>query len=374
MFNIQNSKINRIIIHRVDAKNIEQTPEVEYSNSLYTFGLFELGTLKERIHKAFDREKKAFKLKIAFSGSDSFFSHSTSCKGKSDSVFIENSKKIADLLAKSHNKRTIPGGLLVAFDGEEILGRYFYGVIKAEIHDALVITPDETTNEKMVKYLKEIFLSPGEDFYKIGIIVEEPKPNGEFPNSNYAAYMFDDQFSRKKRDLTEYFYNEFLGLSTSENDKILSKRFYDDVEDLIGDSNLSISDKKGQKSALKMFFREENSKIIDPKEFGEQFIHPQLQEIYSRRILNEFPHPFFKMDDLIDTSLIRDQILLVNKLKIEGPLESFEGVDVFSNPKEEMDKIRIEVNDGKIEQIITIQTVLPKWSNLDAIPFEPLPF
>ena len=143
MFNIQKSKINRIIIHRVEAKVDDQLAEVEYSESLYVFGASELSTLKERIHKAFDRDKKAFKLKIALSGNGTFFSYSTICKGKSDDVFIENTKRIADLLAKSHKKRTIPPGLLVAFDGQEELGRYFFGVIKAEIHDALAITPSE---------------------------------------------------------------------------------------------------------------------------------------------------------------------------------------------------------------------------------------
>ena len=357
MFNIQKSKINRIIIHRVEAKVDDQLAEVEYSDSLYGFGVYELSTLRERIHRAFDREKKAFKLKIAFSGSGTFFSHSTVCKGKGDDVFIENTKRIADLLAKSHKKRTIPPGLLVAFDGQEELGRYFFGVIKAEIHDALAITPDETTKEKMVKYLKEIFLSPGKDFYKIGIIVEEPKPDGEFPNKGYAAYMYDDQFTRNRRDLTEYFYDEFMGLTTSENDELLSKRFYDDMEDLISDSNLSLTDKQGQKLMLKSFFREGNSGVIDPKALGEQFIHPELFESYKNRILNEYPNPFVKMDKLIDRTLIRDHIQLMNNLKIEGPTDSIGAVQVFNNPKESLDKIKMEVEDGSTQQVITIKTI-----------------
>jgi hypothetical protein len=357
MFNIQKSKINRIIIHRVEARVDDQPVEVECSDSLYAFGVYELSTLKERVHKAFDRDRKAFKLKIALSGSDTFFSHSTICKGKSDDVFIENTKKIAELLAKSHKKRTIPPGLLVAFDGQEELGRYFFGVIKAEIHDALAITPDETTKEKMVKYLKEIFLSPGKDFYKIGIIVEEPKPDGEFPNNGYAAYMYDDQFTRNRRDLTEYFYDEFMGLTTSENDKILSKRFYDDMEDLIRESKLSFDDKRGQKLILKGIFREGNNGVIDPKAYGEQFVHPDLLEIYKIRILNEYPHPFVKEDGLIDRTLLRDHIQLVNNLKIEGPTDSVGAVQVFNNPQESFDKIKMQVDDGKIEQVITISTV-----------------
>lgn len=357
MFNIQKSNIDRIIIHRVEAKVDDQIAEVEYSESLYAFGLYELSTLKERIHRAFDREKKAFKLKIALSGSGTFFSHSVICKEKGNNVFIENTKRIADLLAKSHKKRTIPPGLLVAFDGYSELNRYFFGVIKAEIHDALAITPDETTKEKMVKYLKEIFLSPGKDFYKIGIVVEESKPNGEFPNKDYAVYMYDDQFSRNRRDLTEYFYDEFMGLTTSENDELLSKRFYDDMEDLINDSNLSLTDKQGQKQMLKSFFREENSGVIDPKAFGEQFVHPDLFESYKNRIMNDYPHPFTKVDKLIDRTLIRDHIQLANNLKIEGPTDSVGGVRVFNNPKESWDKIKLEVENGSTEQVITIGTL-----------------
>jgi hypothetical protein len=38
--------------------------------------------------------------------------------------------------------------------------------------------------------------------------------------------MYDDQFSPQKKDLTEYFYGKFLGLTTDRNDRILSKNFY----------------------------------------------------------------------------------------------------------------------------------------------------
>jgi hypothetical protein len=65
MFDIQKSKIDRIIIHRVNAKISDKAVEVEHSNSLYNFGHFELLTLKERIHKAFNSERKAFILHAA---------------------------------------------------------------------------------------------------------------------------------------------------------------------------------------------------------------------------------------------------------------------------------------------------------------------
>ena len=137
----------------------------------------------------------------------------------------------------------------------------------------------------------------------------------------------------------------------------MSKRFYDDLEDLINDSNLSLTDRQGQKKMLKSFFREENSGVIDPKSLGEQFIHPDLFEAYKNRILNEYQHPFMKVDKLIDRSLIRDHIQLLNNLKIEGPTDSVGGVQVFNNPKESLDKIRLEVDNGNIDQIITIQSV-----------------
>ena len=108
---------------------------------------------------------------------------------------------------------------------------------------------------------------------------------------------------------------------------------------------------------LKSFFREENSGVIDPKSLGEQFIHPDLFEAYKNRILNEYQHPFMKVDKLIDRSLIRDHIQLLNNLKIEGPTDSVGGVQVFNNPKESLDKIRLEVDNGNIDQIITIQSV-----------------
>jgi hypothetical protein len=182
--------------------------------------------------------------------------------------------------------------------------------------------------------------------YKIGIIIEEPKPNGEFPNSEYAAYMYDDQFSPQRRDLTEYFYDEFMGLTTSENDIILSRNFYKDMEDLIEESTLSFSDKKGQKAILKSYFREENRGVIDPLEYGEQFVHPSLLETYKARMLNEYSHPFTKQDKLLERNLTRDHIILTRQLKLEGPIESVESVEVYGNPQESIEKIKIEVENG----------------------------
>ena len=108
---------------------------------------------------------------------------------------------------------------------------------------------------------------------------------------------------------------------------------------------------------LKSFFREENSGVIDPKAFGEQFIHPDLFESYKNRIMNDYPHPFTKVDKLIDRTLIRDHIQLANNLKIEGPTDSVGGVRVFNNPKESWDKIKLEVENGSTEQVITIGTL-----------------
>jgi len=354
MRNIETLQIDRIIIHRVHKKTEEdEFGFAEYSENIFTFGELELNTLKERIASAFSKSKRFFKLEIESFENESFFGYSKSMKDCSNDLFIERSKSIADLLAKSHDRKTIPSGLLIIFDGK-LLQKHVVLVIKAEIQEAFTIK--ELDNQKLVELMNDLFLSPAKDFYKIGYVIEDTNDSELFPNSSYSCYMYDDNFSNGKRDLAEYFYHDFLGFTTSKNDKLITKNFYSDIYNFI-DNNVSLfDDRKGLKNALNTLYRENTAGVINPQEFAESHFPNELLRVFGSEISSKYPHSFTKDLTLIDKRLHRGQIRLIDDLKIEGPIESIDNVSIISGVNVDFERLKLQIESGEIRQIVTIKT------------------
>lgn len=355
MISSEDLQINRIIIHRIHKKRPEdEFGFAEYSDNLFDFGITELETLKDRICSAFSKSKRFFKLEITRTEEESFFGNSSAIKNTSNIDFVKKSKNIADLLAIGHNKRTIPSGLLLIMDGYFDSNKHFVLVIKAELQKAFTIK--EENNQKLVKLINDLFLSPAKDFYKIGYIVEDINASSSFPNSDYSAYMYDDNFNSGKRNLAEYFYDTFLGLSTSRNDKLITKNYYSDVSSFIENNVQSFDNKKGLRSALNTLYRENTTGVINPQEFAELHFDDELLRKYGSEVGLNYVHSFTKDLSLVDRKLQRGKINLIEDLKIEGPTDSLDNVDVTNGQDINLETLRIQIENGDIGQLITIKT------------------
>lgn len=348
-------EINRIIIHRVHKKRQEEEYGfAEYSENIFDFGIHELETLKDRISSAFSKSKRFFKLEIARTENESFFGNTKSIKNCSRDEFIEKSKNIADLLAISHSKRTIPSGLLLIMDGFFEGNKHFVLVIKAELQEAFTIK--EINNQKLVELINDLFLSPAKDFYKIGYLVEDINTGLSYPNSDYSAYMYDDNFSSGKRNLAEYFYETFLGFSTSNNDKLLTKNYYTDVSNFIENNVSGFENKKGLRNALNTLFRENITGVINPQEFAEIHFEDDLLRKYGSEIGVNYSHSFTKDLSLVDRRLQRGKINLIDDLKLEGPNDSLNNVSVVNGRNVDFEILKLQIESGEIGQLITIKT------------------
>ncbi|WGK95135.1 MULTISPECIES: nucleoid-associated protein [Flavobacterium] len=353
MIEISELEINRIVIHRVHKKtDSDEFGFAEYSENLFTFGALELETLKSRIGTAFSKAKRFFKLEIAKSDDNSFYGYSRSIKNADNDRFLDLSKSISDLLAMSHNKKTIPAGLLLILDGF-LHRKHFVLVIKAELQEAFTIK--EFNNQKLIELVNDLFLSPAKDFYKIGFIIEDTN-NLTPPNDIYSCYMYDDNFSSGKRDLAEYFYNEFLGFQTNRNDKLVTKRFKDDLFQFIETNVASFEDKRGLKNALNTLYRENTTGIINPQEFAETHFPENLLRLFGSEVGSNYPTSFTKDLTLVERSLTRGQIKLVDDLKIEGPLDAIDNVSISSGQNFDFERLRMQIENGEIRQVITIKT------------------
>lgn len=352
MLNTTELKINRIIIHRVDKKRDDnEFGYAEYSENLFSFGEPELKTLKDRIGTAFSKAKRFFKLEIAHSGENSFYQYSKKIKGCSIDEFISISKSTADLLAISHNKKTIPAGLLLIFDGT-LSNKHFVLVIKAELHEAFTIK--EIERKKIVELINDIFLSPAKDFYKIGLIVEDINKLVP-PNDLYSCYMYDDNFSSGKRDLAEYFYNGFLGFTSSQNDKLLTKNFKDDFYKFVEKNVVGYDDKKGFKNALIALYREDTTGVINPVEFAKTYLPDNLFSLFNQEINSKYPQSFVKDLSLVEKGLLRGHIRLVDDLKIEGPLDSIDKVSISNANNFDTEMLKMQIEKGEISQVVIIK-------------------
>jgi len=354
MMNLDHVDVNRIIIHRVHKKrNDEDHGFAEYSDELFDFGVLELNTLKDRISTAFGKSKRFFKLEIARSETDSFFGNATRMKNCSVEDFVILSKNIADRLAQSHDRKTIPSGLLLIMDGL-FEGSHFVLVIKAELQEAFTIK--EVDSHKFIELVNDLFLSPAKDFYKIGYLIEDRNECSP-PNDLYSCYMYDDNFSSGKRDLAEYFYSNFLGFNTNRNDKLITKNFHDDMFSFIESNVLNHEDKKGLKNAINSLYRENITGVINPQEFAEQHLSPELLRLFGTEIASNYPTSFNKDLSLVDRRLQRGQIRLIRELRIEGPADEIENnVDVINGQNIDFDGLRLSIENGSIEQIITVKT------------------
>lgn len=354
MIDAEKLQIDRIIIHKVlKKKENEEHGFAEHIDEIFYFGATELDTLKDRICSAFSKSKRFFKLEITSFEKESFFGNASKLKGATNIEFIEKSKNIADLLAISHDRRTIPSGLLLVMDGYYEKTKHFTLVIKAELQEAFTI--NEINDKKIVELINDLFLSPAKEFYKIGYIIEDTN-DGKFPNNKYSSFMYDDNFSRGKRDLAEYFYDKFLGFNSNNNDKLLTVNFYDDVYKFIDRNVIGFDNIKGLKNAVRVLYREDMTGIINPKEFAELNFEEELLRKYETEVGKNYTHSFTKNLELVDKSLERGKILLVEDLKIEGPNDSLQNVSVMSGKNIDFERLKLSIEDGSIKQLITIKT------------------
>ncbi|MHC3543661.1 hypothetical protein ACYJ2P_19960, partial [Bacillus velezensis] len=136
-------------------------------------------------------------------------------------------------------------------------------IIKAELQEALVL------NGTAVEIMKELFLSPAKDFYKIGVLIHHNPRNS---NQNaFKSYVYDDQFTPQKDDLAVYFYRDFLGFTTSNNDKLLTRDFLNDFLNFVDAEITDHETRKLLKSRIKADYRESAGVILDPSSYLEFF-------------------------------------------------------------------------------------------------------
>jgi hypothetical protein len=336
--------ISRVIAHTVNPKTVSSDAYADTSNEFLNFSVDEKTILISRLEDALGNSKKTFRVEYEDYSPSSIYTHLKDDFPFSDEKFMFLSVSLANKLASSHFRIKIPGGYCLIGDGVSKNGHRFFFVIKAELQEVFSIKGN------LLEIVKDVFLSPAKDFYKIGFFVDFGK--------GHVPYMYDDQFSPQKKDLTEYFYSKFLGLTTDKNDRILSKNFYSDTRAFIEDNISEAKDRIGLIKALTVLYREETSGIISPSEFSEKYLEGEVKSKYDKMIKSKYPLSFTKDVSLIKTKLElkRISIPLSYGIDIIGNSDYLDDIEIIENPNcNSMRDIEPEINSGQIKKIVLLK-------------------
>ena len=332
MINFNNLDIKRIMMHEVEKRPNQEHATIVSENSLLALDKNAINLIIKRLTDAAGKKSKAFDLQIGNTTSGGFFDICKDLKNKNDNNFISDSIKIADLLAISQNRTNIPGGYLIVIDSQNSSNnKKVYIVIKAELHEALART--ESDNISRINIINDIFLSPSQKLYKIGIIYERDYSNEEeYPNNDFGAFLFDDQF-RLDANPAEYFYKSFLGFSASTNSKIQSKKFYTDTSSFIKNNIINYERQSDLLHALKIEFTTNLDDLLSPSKFADRYFEGnELRDLFDSEVSNYLPTCILKDSTLLTNELKKKKIDFKDKIILSGPDGIFDiNVQIISN-------------------------------------------
>jgi len=338
MLDFNNLSVRRVIMHNIIAKEPNRdTATTEYELNLFTVDNSVVDTIKQRLIDAAGRDSKSFELEISNTSADSFYGLCNDLKNLNDTDFISRSQDIAELLAENQKRSTIPGGYLIIIDAFNSLSNLsLYIVIKAELHQALKYK--RVNGQSQIELLDQVFLSPSQKLYKIGILFEKNNAVQD-PNSRFGSFIFDDQF-RTDGHPAEYFYKDFLGFSVDANSKIQSKRFYDKTESFIKSNIDDLPVKQDLLRVLKTEFTLNTNAIITPSQFATSyFADVDIRDSYVSEVASELPASIVKDRALIEMRLSKKKIDFPDNINISGPDSNFDTHVSFIQSDEDLENL-----------------------------------
>ena len=345
-------RLTRVAIHEVFQRTNERvrvTPS--YGNTLETLDGEAIDALRNRIVTAMTSPAKCIQMAIDKTTPMSMFALATQLVDADDALFMEQSKRTADLLADAQHYRTIPGGILVAFVGSAgVPARRLMGVIKAEVHNGF--TREQSTGGMTLKFLKSLLLTAQTKLYKIGLFIEfAPDATGD-PVNRWQSYIYDETLTLSNRDgAAQYFYEGFLGCKFLASSARNTKKFHDLTKTFIKGMDIPEHEKIVLHNALVTYLKADQSPTVSVAAFsGSYFNEGEIRDSYERH-MREADFPLVAVvKDLTDVN----SALRVRKLTFRNQVRLIAPADGFDN------LVMIEAVDGDPDE----QGQLPRWTRL----------
>ena len=243
--------------------------------------------------------------------------------------FAISSFDIAKKLTDVQQMKSIPGGIVVVFSGEQGQPpKKFLGVIKAEIHNGYEKLINEKTNEISLKFVEEVLLTPGTRLYKTAGFFEKAEYDGRSAdlNDKWAVMISDSQISKVDgKAAAQYFYSDFLGCGYPETSARTTKQFYETTCSFIASLKISEAGKSDLLNALTTYLKVETSSIASTSDFATKYFDLDTQDLFtSYAEQTGLPTTAFTKDLAhIENKLRFRSINFISKIKITAPADTF---------------------------------------------------
>jgi hypothetical protein len=345
---LENLTIRRASLHEVHRRADDRTIVAPtYATELFQLDPAGLQVFERRVLQAFQSDAKCMRMTISSHAAGSVAAIGTTLVAANDRHFVEQSKSFADLLAAAQTSRQYPGGLVVTFDGT--VGhpaRRFFGVMKAEMHEAFL-----KGENLQARFVDSVFLSPKTKLYKIGLFTAVDEPALALPEG-WTATVYDSQLTAAARDgAALYFHETFLGLAFPENSAQQTKAFYQKTREFIAAAPIPEEEKVNLYNGLYSYLKLDRSPTVQVATFADQFMEENLGDDYRRHMRRErFPEEAIQKDisEIAGRMRVR-KLRFGSQITLSGPAEAI---------TDQVDISPIEGPDGEQWTQITVHSRL----------------
>lgn len=275
----ENLHVKRISIHEVFEREADRRrKQPSYAEALEQLHVDAIAEFRQRVTAALAAEQKSLQMRIIRHGPGSHLQDVQELVAAVDTDFLSFSRRVPDRLADVQLSQSIPGGVVLVFDGTVGAGnRRYVGVIKAEKHSGF--RRYRGRDATFTEFLDDLFLTPTQRLYKIGMFVETSA--GLAPPNGWDAYVFDTNISKSHREAAAlYFYDAFLGCGLMEDGAYETARFFDLTKDFVRRSDFSRDQKQDLVDALHTFVKTETANTFSSNEYATQYLPADAHDAY----------------------------------------------------------------------------------------------
>ncbi|MCE2563802.1 nucleoid-associated protein [Komagataeibacter sp. FNDCF1] len=291
---LENLTIERVCLHEVYRRNDDRNiASPTYGDELLELDARALDVFTSRVLSAFRTDAKCMQMAIESYGTESIAALGAELVNSNDKEFVDRSKAFADLLAGAQTSRAYPGGLVIVFTGTVgYPAKSFFAVMKAELHEAFIKSPDLKAT-----FVDSVFLGPKTKLYKIGLFIAADQPPAPLP-LGWTATVYDSQLTATQRDgAALYFHERFLGLRIPDNSAQQTKNFYQNTRDFIAIAPVDEEKRVGLYDSLHTYLKLDRSPTIQVGTFAEIFMDEDLGDKYRRHMRRKnFPDHAIQKD------------------------------------------------------------------------------
>ena len=325
----ENLKIERIILHKIFKRDMNGVVPPIYNNKCEDMDSVEKATIEDRIVNAVGSQSKAIEMDFVKTGEESVYAVISDLfrSDVTDEEFVEASRRVTDKLVEAQNTRRMPGGVVVVLMGKTgISENRFVGIIKAEEDNGFTLQTDN--GEMSLKYIKDLLLTKNQKIYKVAMLIEREKHEGNITPENIRVFIYDNNNNvAKLESKVTYFYDSFMGCAFQQSSEILTKNFYYYTKEFVRvNKNLDTEMKIGIINGLYTYLKYEVKPIISIREFADLYMgKEEIKDLYFK-FMQEKEVPSYgirKNLKLLTTTLKKRKFKFTHSITLEVPEEEF---------------------------------------------------